>query len=621
MNTELLPYYERELVFLRKIAAEFAAQYPERASALKLTRDSCGDPHVERILEGFALIAGRLQRRLDEEFPEITNSLLELLYPHLLRPVPSLAIVQFRADPELSKQRTGQTVPRGATVYSRAINGVQCRFRTVYPANLWPIAVTSAAFGATADLIPGVSSQDARYALRIELQLLGGHKLSGLDLNGLRFRIGGDSQAAHWIYEILFNKVVRIALRPLSDHDKPIRGIGDHTVFLPSDSIRPVGFTREEALLPVAETSFQGYRLIQEYFAYPQKFIFFDLAGLEMLPRNAAGERFEIIFLIEAIEQRDRALLLETTVNSETFQLGCTPAINLFERTAEPIRLSHTKTEYEVIPDVYSPAGFEVYSIDRVVSVSPNTTTPDEYRPFYSFRHGSLIGSPQNPEAFWFSSRRRSTRPGNTGTDVFLSFVNRNFKVSDPVQEAVTAYTTCSNRNLALELNADGSWGEIDLESGALIQARILHGPTPPLRADFRGSLQWRLISHLSLNHLSLVDGGVDALQEILRLYDPLAVQSTSGQIEGITSVRSSRKIARLDSEYGFVFCQGLAIDMEMDENRFAGGGAFLLACILERFFGLYCAVNSFTQLRVSTRQRRGIVWQWPIRSGEQAVA
>jgi type VI secretion system protein ImpG len=619
MNDDLLPYYERELVFLRRTAAEFAQHYPERAAALKLTQNGSKDPHVQRILEGFAFIAARLQRRLDEEFPEITNSLLELIYPHLVRPVPSIAMLQFKVDPELSKQRGGQIVPRGATAYSSPINNVQCRFCTAYPTLLWPIDVTSASFGASSDLASGSTGDQARYALRIELQLIGGHKLSGLDLRELRFRIGGDSQAAHWIYEILFNNVVRVLLRPLDG--KGSRITREHTAFLSPDSIRPVGFTRDEALLPFSETSFQGYRLLQEYFAYPQKFLFFDIADLDRLSPETVTGRFEIIFLIEAIEQRDRALLLETAVNSETFQLGCTPAINLFEHAAEPIRLSHTRTEYEVVPDVYSPKGFEVYSINRVVSVTPNNATPKEYHSFYSFRHSLLTGSTETPEAFWYSSRRPSQRTGDAGTDLLLSFVDRNFKVSNPAQEAVTAYTTCSNRDLPLELKIDGSWGQLDLESGALIQTRILHGPTPVLRANFRDSSQWRLISHLSLNHLSLVDGGVEALREILRLYDPAATHATSGQVEGITSVRSSRKIARLDSEHGFVFCPGLAIDAELDEDKFAGGGAYLLASILERFFGLYCAVNTFTQLRVSTRQRRGVVWQWPMRSGEQAVA
>ena len=180
---------------------------------------------------------------------------------------------------------------------------------------------------------------------------------------------------------------------------------------------------------------------------------------------------------------------------------------------------------------------------------------------------------------------------------------------------------TCSNRDLVARLNFNGTWGELDLEAGAMTRTRVVHGPTETIRPAAQGGLQWRLISHLSLNHLSLVEGGADALREMLRLYDPVGNHSNSRQIDGLTSVRSSRKIARLDSEFGFVFCQGLAIDAELDEEKFSGGGAFLLASILERFFGLYCAINSFTQLRVSTTKRKGVVWQWPIRSGEQAVA
>jgi type VI secretion system protein ImpG len=325
--------------------------------------------------------------------------------------------------------------------------------------------------------------------------------------------------------------------------------------------------------------------------------------------------------LLDALENNDRALLLESAVNANMFQLGCTPVINLFERTAEPIRLSHTKTEYQVIPDIYAPLGLEVYSVDRVISVAPNSVESKEYRPFYSFKHNIQGAASDDYDAFWFSSRRASEQKGDAGFDVFLSLVDQGLKPNWPASESVTATVTCSNRDLPSRLNITGSWGELDLESGAMIKTRVVHGPTDTIRPAARGGLQWRLISHLSLNHLSLVDGGVESLREMLRLYDPRNTHTTSRQIEGLTAVHSSRKIARLASEYGFVFCQGLAIDAEMDEDKFSGGSAYLLASILERFFGLYCAVNSFTQLRVSTRQRKGMVWQWPIRSGEQAVA
>jgi type VI secretion system protein ImpG len=207
------------------------------------------------------------------------------------------------------------------------------------------------------------------------------------------------------------------------------------------------------------------------------------------------------------------------------------------------------------------------------------------------------------------------------GTDVYLSLVDRNFKPSMPAVESVTANITCTNRDVPGRLNLSGRWGELDLESGAIVRARVVDGPTRVVRPPQRKGLQWRLISHLSLNHLSLVEGGLDALREMLRLYDTEATPSVARQIAGLTSVRSSRKMARLDSEYGFVFCQGISIDAEFDEEQFAGSGAFLLASILERFFGLYCTVNSFTQLSISTRQRKGVVWEWPPRTGEQVVA
>jgi type VI secretion system protein ImpG len=611
MISELLPYYERELLFIRKMASEFGQRYPERAAALKLTRNGCDDPHVERLIEAFALIAGRIQRKIDDEFPEITQALIDLLYPHFLRPVPSMAIVQFEVDPEQSKISTGHIVPRGAIAYAEPIAGVQCRFRTTYPTRLWPIGVAGASFGRAANMSAGVDAVDAQYAVRIELQSLGAAKLSALAMRDLRFRIGGDSQAAHWIYELLFNNVKRVLLRYTDKAGKK------RSTVLPRHSILDVGFSREEALLPYSETSFQGYRMLQEYFCFPQKFLFFDLTNLDQVPSEHLHDRLEIIILLSEFQRNERATLLESAVGIDTFQLGCVPVVNLFEHCAEPIRVSHAKTEYPIIPDVHAPMGTEVYSVDRVLSLAPNAEEPKVYRPFYSFRHDE---DETQQDAFWYATRRPSERKGDTGTDVYLSLVDRNFKLSKPAVDSITAYVTCTNRDAPGRLSMNGTWGEFDLESGAIVRARSLYGPTKTIRPPLRSGLQWRLISHLSLNHLSLVEGGVDALRELLRLYDTGATPSVARQIAGITSISSGRKMARLDSEYGFIFCQGVAIDAELDEEQFAGSGPFLLASILERFFGLYCAVNSFTQLRVTTRQRKGVVWEWPLRTGEQVV-
>jgi len=611
MSAELLPYYERELLFIRKRASEFAERYPERASALKLTHAGCDDPHVERMIEAFALIAGRIQRKIDDEFPEITQALLELLYPHLVRQVPSMAIGQFEVDAEQVKSATGQVVPRGSIAYSEPVGGVQCRFRTAYPVRLFPIRVSSASFSHAANVPGGVSGTNARYAVRIEIQTGGTAKFSALQIRELRFHLGGDLQAAHWLYELLLTKTSQVLLRY---QDK---GGKWHSVPLGAGSIREVGFNREEAILPYAETSFQGYRLLQEYFSFPQKFLFFDLTQLDKITGGPFSDRIEVVILVDEFQRAERATFLESAVTAETFQLGCAPVVNLFDLCGEPIRLSHTRTEYLIVPDVHATLAAEVYSVNRVTSVVPYSEAPKEYRPFYSFRHGEH----SSLEAFWHATRRPSERNGDSGTDVYLSLVDRDFEPVMPAAEAVTTYLTCTNRNLPERLGLNGTWGELSLDSSAIVQMRVVRGPTKAIRPAMRKALQWRLISHLSLNHLSLVEGGVDALREILRLYDVGGSSSSTRQISGLSALSSRRKIARVESEHGLMFCQGVAVDTEFDEEQFVGNGAFLLAAVLNRFLGLYSAVNSFTQLRVTTRQRKGVVWAWPPRTGEQIVA
>jgi type VI secretion system protein ImpG len=260
----------------------------------------------------------------------------------------------------------------------------------------------------------------------------------------------------------------------------------------------------------------------------------------------------------------------------------------------------------------------EVYSVDRVTSVAPYAEESKEYRPFYSFRHGE---GDETAEAFWYACRRPSERNGDSATEVYLSLVDRNFNPNLPATESLMVYTTCTNRNLPEKLSCNGTWGELNLESNAIVQSRIVLGPTKTIRPPMRRGLQWRLISHLSLNHLSLVQGGVDALREMLRLHDPSRNASSERQIRGLAALNSRRKMARVESEHGFVFSQGISIDTEFDEDQFAGSGVFLMGSVLNRFFGLYSAVNSFTQLRVTTRQRKGVAWAWPPRTGEQILA
>lgn len=611
MSDELLPYYQRELIFIRRLAAEFAARYPDRAGALQLSGNRSDDPHVERLIESFALLAGRVHRKIDDEFPEITESFLSLLYPHYLRPIPSMCIAQFEAEPDTNRLGEGYTVDRGATLYSQPVSGAVCKFRTCYPVTLWPVNVASAAFTRAGSLGLGPASMAAFAAARIELRAPVPIEIGQLNIDRLRFYLGGDRQAAHTLYELLFTRVRSIVLRDVA------KGARSAQLTLPASAIREVGFSADEGMLPYGKRSFVGYRLLQEYFSFPDKFLFFDLA-LEPGMLSGFKDRVEIDILFDDFERRERFALLEQAVGPEVFQLGCTPAVNLFERCAEPIRLTHTETEYRVVPDLHFPHATEVYSIDEVTSTAPYSEESKTYEPFYSLRHAHSFRRGNDGQAFWHSTRRGSNYAGDSGTEVWLTLLDLNFRPSQPANEVLTVHVTCTNRDLPERLPVLHQFGEFEVEGAALARCRPLTHVTRAVRPPMRRGLQWRLISHLALNHLSITS--VDAFQELLKLYrfdeDPVSER----HIAGLLQLESSTRVAPVFSDQGVSFCRGTLVSALFDEDQYVGSGVYLFATVLERFFGLYNTMNSFSQFEVRTAQRKGLVKQWVPRSGEAIV-
>jgi type VI secretion system protein ImpG len=604
MRQELLPYYERELKFIRQMAAEFAEKYPKVAGRLLLHPDTCEDPHVERLIEAFALLAGRIHHKLDDEFPEITEALLDVLYPHYLRPVPSQAIVQFQLHPSQSAPESA-LVPSGTAVHTKPQNGNVCSFRTCYPVTLWPLRITHASVSPVNRFATPGMPMEAAAMIRIEMECLGGLRLEQLPIDSLRFYLNGDSAAVHTLYEFLFLNALGVSIRTLPARE------GSAAAWLPASSLEQAGFTSAEGILPYSDRSFLGYRLLQEYFTFPEKFFFVDLKGLDRMSRSGFGRSFEISIFLRQPDQPHRLIALEQSVSRETFQLGCAPVINLFERIAEPIRLTQTKTEYHVVADQHRQLHTEVYSVDRVASAN----YLDEvrvYQPFYSLRHGAEEGQRQ----FWYTHRRPSFRKNDDGTEVYLSLVDLESNPAVPPVEMLTLRVTCTNRDQAARVKVSGEWGELELEKVALVRARFLRKPTPTARPPLGRGLQWRLISHLSLNYLSIVEDGRTALQEILRLYDFSNDPVIRSQIAGITGVTSRSAVSRVLSETGVTFCRGTDVTLEFDEDQYAGAGVFLLASILERFLGMYSAVNSFS--RVTARTRKGVLKQWPPLAGEQ---
>jgi type VI secretion system protein ImpG len=611
MSQGLYDHYRDELLFIRKTAQQFRQRYPAAAARLQLEENRSPDPHVERLIEAFALLTARTQLKLNDEFPELTDALLHVLYPHFLSPIPSLAMMQFDLPADRGNEN-GVDIPAKSMLRTQRPGDPPCRFRTCYPLKLWPIEI------AEARLHPppfpgGLNAPNGAIAcLRLRFKMLGDLTFNAVNLATLRIYLHGDSAITVPLYELLFNHVLGVAIRPI-----------DVKTFSPvylsaRQTIAPVGFELDEGLLPYPQVSFPGYRLLSEFFAYPLKFLFADLLGWDQVKAFAKSRQVEFVLFLNRTLPR-----LEQKVDPTLFRLGCTPIINLFELSAiEPISLNLRRAEYRLEPDISSPDAYEIYSVDEVTGAYPDGTTM-EYQPFYGYRHG---GNRDNRSNFWYTTRKPALRPGDHGTDVFLHLVDLKLDVAKPPEGVIIIKVTCSNRDLPSRLSRQGEEIPFDTEFAAPgIRLRCLVSPTHVHRPPLRRGMHWRLISQLNLNHLSISDStdGKAALQEILRLYDftdldadPQLSALARLCIEGIADLQS-RRVARWSEG---AFCRGIETTITFDEQNYVGTSMLLFSAVLERFLGLYVNMNSFSELVVKVRQREGELKRWPPRAGVQLL-
>lgn len=627
MQDDLLLYYERELSYLRRLGAEFAGRYPKVASRLQLEPTKCEDPHVERLLEGFAFLAARVHHRLDDDLPEVSEALLDVLHPHHVRPIPSLSLVEVELDPELGKLPGGHHLPRGSEMRSREVQGLPCRFRTCYDTTLWPLTVSAAEWTAADRAGTGARVGEAMGAVRLELRAFDGMRLSQLTMgaatsasgaaadgspDALRVHLAGEASIADALYELLVNNCARVVVR---DPDQPSRA----GVILGADAVRPVGFDESESMLPYPRRAFAGFTLLQELFVFPQKFLFVDVVGIAgALRALGAGSRAELYFVIAPFERAERRQMLELGVSARAFRLGCTPVVNLFEQTAEPILLTERVSEYAVVPDARRRLEIETWSVDSVVGITPGAGAPRPIEPLYAFRHGRADAA----GVFWHGVRRPSGWRTDRGTEVILSFADLSGRLRAPDVEVASLHLTCFNGDLPsrLPFGIDDR-GDFELvQGGPVRRVKCLVKPTPVVQPPLGKPMLWRLISTLSLNHLSLIEEGRESLRELLRLHN--VGDSTGGerQIQGLVDVRSVPTYARVLAEQGLAFARGRRVELDFDEEQFPSGGLFLFASVLERFLALYASMNSFTQLVVRSRQRKRVVREWAPRAGARTL-
>lgn len=613
MSDQLLAFYNRELAYIRKSAAQFANAHPKIAARLKLGTDSTEDPHVERLIEAFAYLNARTRLKLEDDFPELTESLLGILYPHYQNPIPSMAIVQFELDPAQNEITSGYTVPAQTPIETESIQGVPCKFRSCYPARLWPIDLKIA----TLKRFPYKCPQPAAKAaavVHLSLQCRSkGVTFSQFDPGAFRFYLKGSPQHSYPLYELLFNNVVAVALANDPEDRAP--------VWLDPDAIRTVGFERDEGVLPYPKRSFLGYRLLTEFFVFPDKFRFVEVAGIDRTALKNVRQRLDLfIYLNRSISE------LEPNVTTDTFRMGCAPVVNLFAQRAEPIALTQMEPEYRVVPDARRQSSFEVYSVDRVLATSPGGQSR-EFFPFFSVRHGRDANT---AATYWHASRRAAEQAAaqpqaavDHGTEVYLTLVDLDFQPAEPADKTLEVEATCLNRDLPGRLPFGGDQPRLQITDGGAMVSRVvcLTPPTRTLRPALRHGTIWRLISHLSLNHLSLVDSseGADALREILRLYDFTDSAETRAIIDGVLNVSSRHVPGRLSGKGGGV-CRGVEATIQFDADRFTGSGLFLFAAVLERFLGLYTNLNSFSRLVATIRGKEGELRRWPPRLGERVL-
>jgi len=625
MREQLLHYYERELTFLRRMGAEFAQRYPKVAGRLMLEPNKCEDPHVERMLEAFAFLAARVHLKIDDEFPEITEALLNVVFPHYVRPIPAMSIVEVKLDPEQGKLTTGFTLERGTMLYSRPVDGVPCKFQTSYDLTLWPVNVAGAQWTSPDRLKPPARLGDALSVLRLELRCQPGITFAQLDLDSLRFYLDGAGNFTAALYELLNTSGREIIVREIGTP----AGQTPKTLTLPAGSLSPGGLGPNEAMLPYPGRSFDAYRLIQEYFVFPEKYLFLDLGGFRELKAAGFGPAIEILIPVPAYERAEWRPMLEAGVSASTFRLGCTPIINLFPLASEPVPLTQRRPDYLLIADARRRLTTEIYSVDEVRAITPESDRPVVFRPFYGPSRVSALDAElprrraedragQGEESlYWLAKRRDSAWRSDDGTDMLLSFVDRSGRPAHPEHDAATARVTCFNSDLPSRLPFGNPSGDFELEGPGPVRGIVsLIKPTRVIQAPLGDAQAWRLISQLSLNYLSLVDRGGEALRETLRIYDFGDSAVVRKQIDGITQVASEPTFARIVTDHGLTFARGRKIEIEFDEEQFTGGGVFLFGTVLERFFGLYASMNSFSVLSARSKQRKRAVHQWAPRAG-----
>lgn len=609
---ELFAHYERELVILRSLCREYAQRYPKVAAKLQLGGEACDDPHVERLIQSVALLCARVTKRLDDSYPQFTEALLNLLFPHYLRPFPSCAIVRFSAEPTTDGTVASfAAVPCGTLLETTRMSGVACTFKTVYDVAPSGVLLADASFDATicapvATRLPAGATSSLTLVLESTEP---GAPLSTAAAAAVRVYIDGDPSLCATLRDVLFMHTAGAYLQ-LAD--------GGPWERLPSVPIMPVGFADDEALIPFGARSHAAYRILAEYFAFPEKFNFFDIDVPSLLARVPADQsRLTLRLAITDVRpDSDQARML-ASLSPRNLRQGCTPVVNLFNQPGVPTTYDQLSADYTLLAHGSFPQAFEVYSVDKVHMVRQHgrDATVTEFRPFYSLRHGEKDGLENG--RYWLMRHDETLAICSPGHEKSLTLVNADCEPLDIEQSVLSVDLTCTNRDLPCSLKLGAADGDLFVPGAARGDAiRFLRRPTRPARLVRGHDTHWRLISHLALNHHSLVQEGAEGLRETLALYDVAQSPVSRRQISGIVAVEPVETTAWIRHKRGTSLVHGMEVRLTLDEEAFVGAGLHLFVQVLDQFLGLYVHLNSFVELVILSQHSGKEIFRCRPRSG-----
>jgi type VI secretion system protein ImpG len=606
---DLLKAYELEVVQLRLLSSEFARRYPKVAGKLQIAGDVCEDPHVERLIQSVALIAARVSKRLDDDYPQFTERLLDVLHPHYMRPFPSCAIVRFERAAAGDASLTSR-IACGSIMESAQVEGVQCRFRTIYDVVESPVSIATAKFTALITAPPGVRLPiGASCSIDIDIEKTGDVALE--EHAYLRLYVDGEASFSATLLDTLFLHTVCANLE---------REDGSW-VTLPDIPLRRVGLNEEDMLIPFGARSHRAYRVLTEYFAFPEKFNFFDI-DLGALQRHAGAnfKRLKLHLSCAGVRSDSNVARMLRSLSAANLLPGCTPAVNLFAQSGVPIAVTGLTVDYPVLAHAQHPHGYEVYSIDSVhmVRQRAGTSTQTEFRPFYSLRHGE---DSANAGHYWVMRHDETVAAISPGFEKRITLVDLNLAMLAEEKSCVSLMLSCTNRDLPSRLKVGQREGDLRLINGVVhAPIRFLRRPSPTYRFPAGSGEHWRLFSHLTLNHHSLVQEGLSALREMLTLYDLPQSASSQRLIAGIVALDYADSATWMRRGLGPCLVHGIEVRITIDEEAFVGSGVHTFIEVIDQFLGLYVQHNSFVELVVLSQQTGKEIKRCKPRNGYQQL-